>query len=156
MADEEEHQRQGEDEPVDQRRGQRVEVVVRGRDELAHLVDEQPGAGAREDRHDRRHPGGAEHETEQRRDHQGEAAPEHVGDVQLTAADLRIAGGLEEPARPHHRDDEGHDDEQQRALRAVADPGARARCIEPWPSGAVTSGHRGPIRGQLGAWVVGS
>ena len=81
----------------------------------------RPGPRAREDRHDRRHPRGADDQAEQGSDHQRQAAPEHVGDVQLPAADLRVAGGLEEPSGPDHRDDERDDHEQQRALGAFAD-----------------------------------
>jgi hypothetical protein len=128
MADDDEHECEDEQQPVDQRRGQWVEVVVGCGDELADLVDEQAGSPSGQDRRQGGYPRSGHDQREQGGHDERQAAPEHVRDVQFPAADLRVSRQLQEPARPHHGDDERHDDEQKVPLRPVADPRTSA-CV---------------------------
>jgi hypothetical protein len=66
--------------------------------------------------------------------------PQHVGDVQAAAADLRVAGRLQVGAQP---EDRRHRADQQRLLvGGGVDPadGAEAR-----PDGAQRGGQAGPV-----------
>ena len=104
---------------VAQGRGEREEVVVVLRDELADLVDEQPDADATRDRGERRRPPIGQGQHDRQRDHEQQPAPHGVCDVEDLAANLRVTR-REQVAARHEDCDDGGDTHP-------ADSGARAR-----------------------------
>ena len=107
---------QGEEHEIQDRHRRAIEVVVVRGDELAQLVDEEAEADAA---HDGGHPP-HRRVPEDEQDHDGDEheqpAPQHVGDVEPAAAQLRIAGQAEEAADGEHG---GDGDEEQELDRFV-------------------------------------
>jgi hypothetical protein len=60
-------------------------------------------------------------------DEHEQAAPQHVGDVQAAATDLRVAGGGEVEAHPEHGGDRGHQ-QQLHEIDTVLTPGDAPEC----------------------------
>jgi len=104
-CEEEDHEERIED------RGRRSEeVIVVTRHELPELVDERAKPGSADDRRDQTRRGGQIQEQQGDRDEHPEPAPEHMGDVQASAAELGIAGRFEEDADDHDRRDGRHEE----------------------------------------------
>ncbi len=90
---------------VDERDRRPEQVVVVGGQELADLVDERPEPEARDDRCDVLDRAvEIAQQQDQRHEHQG-AAPQHVRDMELTAADPREPRHRQEGADAEERDD---------------------------------------------------
>src|SRR5439155_22525493 len=92
---------------IEDRGGGLEKVVVVARHELAELVDERAEAGPAHYRGDEACGGGEIEEQQDDRDEHPETAPEDMRDVQTAAAELRVAGRLEEDADDHDGGDGG-------------------------------------------------
>src|SRR5438445_7253032 len=101
-CEEEDHE-----ERIEDRGGGLEEVVVVRSHELPELVDERAEAGPADHRGDEACGGGQINEQQNDRDEHPEAAPEDVRDVQTAAAELWVAGRLEEDADDHDGGDGG-------------------------------------------------
>ncbi|WP_189196639.1 hypothetical protein [Micromonospora fulviviridis] len=114
---ESDHQPDEDDGAVDDGRDRLVEVVVVRRDELAHLVDEEPEPDPTDHGGEPGDPGTEEEQGQQLAGQHAEPTPEDVCHVQATRTDLGIVRRCQEGAG--HPDAEHRaDQEQLDALRA--------------------------------------
>src|SRR5205814_8169729 len=105
---------ENDEERVEDRRGGLEEVVVVARHELAEFVDERAEAGPAHYRGDEACGRGEIEKEQHDRDEHPETAPEDVRDVQTAAAELRIAGRLEEDTDDHDSGDGGDKERVQK------------------------------------------
>ncbi|CCF82990.1 hypothetical protein NITHO_1750005 [Nitrolancea hollandica Lb] len=99
LAEGQEHQ---DEDHVNQRDRRLEEVVIVAGDELPQFIDKGAEPDAADDRRDAFAVVSQYRQREnERREHQ-QSTPQHVGDVQPTATELRVAGRREE--RPDHQD----------------------------------------------------
>ncbi len=117
---------EGEDEnPVDQRNGRAIEVVVVRGHELADLVDERAKTESGDDGRGMLDRSVEKCQQEHQRQEHQQAAPQHVRDVDPVRTDLWVAGESKEPADPQERADSG-DQEALVQERRLGIPGQAA------------------------------
>ena len=155
------HTEQDDEADVDDRDRGLVEVVHVLGDELADLVDEQAKSDTAHNRGNRFRRWAEERKRGEQRRQQQETAPEHVRDMQLCAADLRIAGRGEEATREDHSRDRADEQRREMLMQVVAarrpakpraadqersaDLGHRRHATARGQSRHAPTAHRGPI-----------
>jgi len=109
---------------VDERDRGTEEVIVVGGDELADLVDEGAESETSHDRGEMLDIPVEVGEQQDDRDEHERAAPQHVGDMEPPAAELREPGQGEERPDPEERDDRGDQEafDQQRPVTVAKRP----------------------------------
>ena len=114
-----EHEKDRDEDDVDQADGRFVEVVVVACDELPQLIDERAESYAPKNGGE---PLGDPTQCGKQQEHgksHEEAAPEHVGDVQSATAQLRVAGGGE-GSPDHQYRGYARDEEELDEFRGIA------------------------------------
>ena len=105
---------------IDEADGGGVEIIVVGGDELAQFVDESAKADTAGDGRQPRQRAAEKGEQQQQGGQHQPAAPQHMGDVQAVAAQLRVARRRQKSADGQHRGHGGHQEQlQQLAGRRV-------------------------------------
>ncbi len=126
--------------------GRTVEIVVVFRDELADLVDEQAEPDAAEHGPERAQRRADERQQHDHGERHPEPAPQHVRDVQVPAADLRVPRRGEEEARDEHGRDRDDEERHQVPHRGGVPGDAEAQRAappgQPGGSGARALAHR--------------
>lgn len=112
---------QQEEDDIDDGRGRLEEVVVVAGEELAQLVDEDAEPRTGQDRREPPHVPAKVRQKQYDTRHHQRAAPEHMGDMDALAADLREAGQVQVEAHAKQRADGG--DEERLQVQVVIQAG---------------------------------